>query len=90
MAQQFVKDPDAVLDYCIDWSSWLATGESINASTWTVTAGITADSDDNSNTDTVVWLSGGIAGNAYEATNHIVTSAGREEDRTLSIFCIER
>jgi len=44
---RFLKDPDAVLDYGFDWSDWLADGETISTSTWTVETGITKDSDSN-------------------------------------------
>jgi hypothetical protein len=79
------KDPDAVLDYGWDWSEWLAVGETITSRTVTVTTGITKDSDSASPTAVVAWLSGGTDGEYYEATCHIVTSEGREDDRTLTI-----
>ena len=89
------KDPDAVLDYTLDWNDsskgpWLASGETISASTWTVPSGITKDSDSNDNTTTTIWLSGGTAGSDYDLINHITTSASREEDRTIRIHCRER
>ena len=31
----FIKDPDAVLDYSVDWSKWL-TGMEIVTSAWSV------------------------------------------------------
>jgi len=31
----FIKDPDAVLDYSVDWSKWLA-GDQIQTSAWSV------------------------------------------------------
>lgn len=90
MAQSFKKDPDAVLDYSIDWSSWLATGETISTSTWTVPAGITKDSDSKSNTASVIWLSGGTISEVYVLINHIVTSASRTDDRTIYVHMIEK
>jgi hypothetical protein len=33
------KDPDAVLDYVFDWSSWLAEGETITAAEVTAVSG---------------------------------------------------
>ena len=83
----YVKDPGAVLDYGFDWSEkgWLATGESISESSWTVPEGLTKDSDTNDDTTTTVWLSGGTAGENYEVVNHILTSTDREDDRTLII-----
>lgn len=87
---EFIKDPDAVLDYSIDWSSWLADGETITASTWVVPDGITKDSDSFSDTATVIWLSGGTAGTTYLIPNHITTSDGREDDRTLTFVGQDR
>lgn len=81
----FTKDPDAVLDYGFDWSSWLASGETISTSTWTVDSGITKDSDTSTTTTTTAWLSGGTAGVSYLAVNRVVTSHGRTEDRTIRI-----
>ena len=85
----YTKDPQAVLDYMIDWSSWLtaAGDDTITASSWTATDGITIDSDTNTTTTATVWLSGGTVGTTYELTNHIVTLAGREDDRTIKIKC---
>jgi len=37
----FTKAPSAILDYLFDWTSWLATGETLTASTMTATTGIT-------------------------------------------------
>lgn len=89
MAQQFIKDPDSVLDYQVDWSDWL-DGDTISTSDWTVPTGITEDSDSNSTTSATIWLSGGTAGNEYECVNQIVTAAGRTADRTIVIKVEER
>ena len=86
----FIKDPDAVLDYSINWSTWLVTGDTIVTSTWTADTGITIDSDSNTTTATTVWLSGGTAGESYGVTNHIVTDDGREDDRTITILVCEQ
>ena len=86
------KDPQAVLDYGFDWSAsgWLATGETISTSNWTVEAGITKDSDTNDNTTTTIWLSGGTAGEDYTVTNTIVTSASRTDERSIIVAVRER
>lgn len=84
MPSTFTKDPQSVLDYQIDWSAWL-DGDTISTSTWTVPSGITKDSDSASTTGVTIWLSGGTDGTDYELTNHIITAAGREDDRTITI-----
>ena len=88
--QTFRKDPDSVLDYGIDWSIWLASGETISTSAWTVPVGITKDSDSKGDTSTLIWLSGGAAGSTYELANKIVTSDNRTVERTIEIIVGER
>ena len=99
MTFEAIKDPDAVLDYSIRWTDWL-DGDEINASTWSITASesptvLTVDSTSYGSDTTVspnvanavakVWLSSGTVGITYYVTNHITTSAGREDDRTIAI-----
>jgi len=87
-----IKDPNAVLDYSIDWTTWLATSETISASSWTVPTGITQTTPAPSftNTVTTIWLLGGTAGTTYTLTNHITTNQGRQDDRSITIQVVER
>ena len=89
MPDIFIKDPDAVLDYTINWTAWLA-GDTISASTWTVPAGLTKDSDAFGDSTVTIWLSSGTVDTTYEIINHITTAAGREEDKTLTIICQQK
>lgn len=89
--RSFTKDPDAVLDYAFDWATyWLESGETISSHVVTVGAGLTNDSD--SETDGVVtaWLSGGAVGTTYDVACKIVTSCGRTDERTIEIVVEER
>lgn len=89
MAQNaFTKDPDAVLDYLVDWTDWLA-GDTIVTSTWIVPTGITKDTDTKTATAARIWLSGGTAETVYLVTNRVVTAGGRTNDRTLDIYVSE-
>jgi len=83
-AQTFEKDPNAVLDYVVDWGTWLA-GDTIVTSIWTAETGITVVSDTKTATTATVWLSGGTAGSDYNVVNRITTTMGRTDDRTLRI-----
>jgi hypothetical protein len=89
MAQTFTKDPNAILDYQINWATWLGT-DTIASSAWTVPTGLTQVSATASTTATTIWLSGGTAGTSYSVVNRIVTDGGRTEDRTLTIVVAER
>jgi hypothetical protein len=84
VAIKFTKDPDAVLDYQIDWAQWLTEGDVIVASTFTPEAGITVDSTAFLDTSTTVWMSGGTVGETYKVVNHITTDGGRQDDRTIT------
>ena len=84
MPQIFEKDPDAVLDYQINWATWLST-DTISSSTWTVPTGITKASDTRTTTTTTIWLSGGTADTDYRLVNKIVTAGGRTEERSIWI-----
>jgi hypothetical protein len=85
MTFSVLKDPDAVLDYSINWAPWLGT-DTISTSTWIVSgpdSAMVVDSDSESTTVTTVWLSGGTLGLSYTVTNRVVTTAGRTDDRSI-------
>lgn len=84
-SNRFTKDPDALLDYQVDWSAWLVDGDTIASSTWEVQSGLTLETDASSTTTATAWLSGGTAGATYRVTNRITTAAGLTDDRTLFI-----
>ena len=89
MPEIFIKDPDAVLDYTINWAAWLDT-DTLAASTWTIPSGLTNDLETFGDSAATVWLSGGTVGETYSITNHITTADGREDDKTLTIICQEK
>lgn len=92
MPSSFLKDPDAVLDFKVDWTNWLAVAETLTSSSWTVPVGLTTASPAPSNTTTAatIWLSGGTVGTTYTVTNHITSSAGRTDDRSITIQIVQR
>lgn len=81
---QFIKDPQAKLDYGVDWSDWLA-GDTISGSSWSAETGITVDASSHTDTVATVWLSGGTVGGSYKVTNHITTLGGREDELTITV-----
>jgi hypothetical protein len=85
----FVKDPNAVLDYQVDWSPWLGV-DTIATSAWTLPVGITQQSASNTTTTATIWLSGGTVATKYPITNRITTAGGRTDDRTITISVKER
>lgn len=79
------KDPDAVLDWIWNWADWLAPGETISTSEFTVSAGLNLDSTSSTLATATAWLSGGQPGTPYTVANRIVTSAGRTDERSITI-----
>lgn len=90
--KKFVKDPQEVLDYTIDWSQWLVTNDTITAASVTAPSGITVTSPvaiQHTTTATTVWVSGGTAGSSYDIAVHVTTNGGRQGERSITIQCKE-
>jgi len=87
MASWPSKDPNDVLDYDIDWSRRLDSGDTISTSTFSLTtdAGLTIASQSNTTTTSKVWLSGGTAGSTADILCRIVTADGRTMDQSVSL-----
>ena len=85
-----LKDPQAVLDYTIDWGAdYLAPGDLLAASSWSVApdepGGATVVGNDFDATTTTVKAGGGVAGHLYSLVNRITTSTGRIDERSILI-----
>lgn len=89
MGQVKPKDPQEVLSYTIDWSTWLAGGETISTSSWAADD-LTVDSDTNDNTTTTVVVSAGTVAVAARVTNTITTSASRTGERSVIVRTDQR
>lgn len=96
MPSQYDHDPNAILDYNVDWGSgaapgpWLASGETISTSSWTIPSDLTLVTATKTDNQATAWISGGTAGVVYRITNRIVTSATRQDDRSITLVCKER
>ena len=81
-----VKDPDATLDFGVDWSEWLNdVNDTIAVSEWVQSDQLSVTPVDSINGMNVCWVSGGIPGRAYKLTNRIRTVGGRVSDCTIYI-----
>lgn len=90
------KDPFAVLDYSLDWTNWMPSGETISAISVTAET-ISGDAsplvvDSTTNTDYIVtaYLSGGTAGNIYNIEYRITTDQTKKDSRNIRIKILER
>lgn len=92
------KDPDAYLDYSIDWSDWMPAGDSLASSSWTIETiagdsnAMTTDQNTFSGGTNIatVWLDGGSAGENYTITNTITTTNGLTDERFFRVFVKQR
>lgn len=98
MTVKWVQDPEAILDYTLDWSNMLVAGDSIVNAVFTPDSGLNVltsnitGSTVNSNAEqaATVWLLGGVVGQTYGVTCHITTVGGRQDDRTFQIVVKEK
>ena len=62
------KDPSSVMDYFVDYSTFLESGDSLSTQTTTADTGLTVDSSTIMSGDKKVkmFLSGGTAGTTYD------------------------
>ena len=86
------KDPEARLVYSIDWSEWLATGQTITAVTYTHNSRandadpiIIHSSGISAGTLTYADISGGTEGKTYTVTAAITTDNGKLDRRSFKI-----
>lgn len=94
------KDKDEVLDYSIDWSRFLATGETIASVTWAIqdsdgtkvsvtssdtVDGLTLVAVSNTSTVTTVYLSNGTNNQRYTLFCTVTTTASRVAERPVKI-----
>lgn len=85
-----IKDPDAVLDYLLDWTAWLPEDDIISDVEFIADEGITVEEHTFTDTTATVWLSSGEDKTKYLVTCRITTQAGRVDDRSFIIAAKSR
>jgi len=89
----YLKDPDARVDYALDWRGYL-DGQIVASSAWSVSpdeaGGIAIEAESFDLERAAVTLSGGIAGQAYAVANRVTLSDGAIDERALTIRVEER
>lgn len=87
----FDKDPEAVLDYVVDWAGELDSGDVIEESRWFVSPfGLTISEVAFGDDATIVWLSSGTLGVTYRVRNRITTSDGDVKRAAFDVFILDR
>jgi len=87
MANQrnFEKDPQATLDFAVDWTDWLES-DTISTGTWIVPSGIVKVSSSYTTVKDTVFLASGTVDNTYAVINRITTANGKKNDQTIYIL----
>jgi pyruvoyl-dependent arginine decarboxylase (PvlArgDC) len=84
----YLKDPQARVDYAIDWSTYL-DGQTIAASMWRVTpdeaGGVAMEEVSFEPTRTAARLAGGLAGHVYVVSNQVTLSDGSSDLRSITL-----
>lgn len=82
-------DPDAgPLDYSIDFTNWLNSGDSISSVAWSINpTGPTLASESESSGVATIQVDGGVLGNVYRLTARATTAAGLVDDRSIVLRC---
>ena len=82
-----LKDPDAVLDYSVDWGADYLLGDLIADSQWAVDpvepGGVTIEGSDFDASTAIVKAAGGTAGRIYRLVNEVVMQSGRSDRRSI-------
>jgi hypothetical protein len=83
-----LKDPDAVLDYSVDWGAeYLDADDVLSTSDWTVSPdeadGVSIVGSTFDAKIAIVKAGGGIEGRLYRLDNHVVMESGRVDSRSI-------
>ena len=86
-----LQDPQEQLDYALDWSDFLASGETISGSSWSASStALTIGTVSATTTVTAAFVSGGVNGSVYRLTNKITTNQTRIAERSVIVRVEER
>jgi frataxin-like iron-binding protein CyaY len=91
MPSSFTKDPDATLDYQVDWSELLdSVSDYIVSAATSADSGITVHTQTFTSAAHTIWLRGGTVGQRYRVRSKIWTQGNRVDERTITILVRER
>ena len=81
----FNKQPAEVLDYDIDLTEWIASGDTVTGTTVSADAGLTVTVSNGTTTIPKIWCSSGTDGTTYKVTVTITTDGGRTKEVDFKI-----
>lgn len=82
-----LKDPEALLDYAVDWGAEYLSGDALTSSSWSISpveaGGATIAGSQFDLLVATAQVTGGNPGKIYQVTNHVTTTSGREDSRSI-------
>ena len=84
-----LKHPDATLDYAVDWGTDYLSGEALATSDWSIApvepGGVSLAGSAFDLLVATATVAGGKAGTIYRLTNHVTTTDGRDDSRSIML-----
>ena len=84
-----LKDPDALLDYSVDWGAQYLAGDALAESAWEVTpaeaGGVSVVGSQFDYKVATVQAGGGIPGRVYRLVNKVVLASGLTDSRSITM-----
>ena len=84
-----LKHPDATLDYAVDWGADYLAGETLATSDWSIEpdepGGVAFAAGEFDLLVATATVSGGLPGRIYRLTNHVTTTDGRDDSRSIML-----
>lgn len=84
-----LKDPEAALDYAVDWGADYLNGDSLDSSVWDVTpaeeGGVQVVASQFDQLIATVTASGGLPGKMYRLTNRVTLASGLKDSRSIML-----
>lgn len=84
-----LKDPDAVLDYLVDWGAEYLGADALLTSEWSVSpaedGGVTIVGDEFDGRNATVKVAAGVPGHIYRLFNQVHLESGRVDSRSVTL-----
>lgn len=84
-----LKDPDAILDYSVDWGAEYLGEDQLTESQWSVSPiepeGVTLAGSAFDQAIATVKAGGGVPGRIYQLDNQVVMASGRIDSRSVTL-----
>jgi len=86
----FSQQPADILDYGVDLTKWLVTGDTVISSTVSVSpSGLDAVVTQGTTSQPKAWISGGVDDTEYQVTLTVITNGGRKKEFEFKIAVVE-